>query len=247
VIDPGSRWNTSNTRIWFRTALAVPAGQTDDRYVLGYGPDASQVLADPGNVFLFFDDFEAGLSRWQIGAGSWTTATDAAHAGAAALKMTGPLAGANRWLAVAGVSATDVALEAYWRVTSSAGTDIGQGVRSPGASALSHYLVNLENTNGIVLAKDVGTFNTLSSYAPTPSPNMWTRYAIAIAGSRCRVFIDGAQRLPATGAIDVGTELSTGTIDLYAYAVANGQAWWVDDLFVRRYVDPEPTAIVMFP
>ena len=66
VLDPGSSWNTSSTKIWFKTQAAVPANSIDDNYILYYG-DASvtSALADPTSIFLFFDDFESGtLSKW---------------------------------------------------------------------------------------------------------------------------------------------------------------------------------------
>ena len=243
VLDPGSTWNASDTRIWFRCSPPVAAGATNTEHVLVYGRGARTPQEDRSAVFVFWDDFEAGLGRWQIRGGTWNTGATAVHGGASALEMAGPLAGANRWIVASDVTETDVAFEGYWRITSDSGSDLGQGIRAGGVTSPSHYLVNLEQTSGLVLAKDSASgFAALSSHVASPVANAWTRVAIAIAGQSARLFVDGAQVLPAAGGLDVGTELATGSVSLYLFTLGNNQRWSVDDVFVRRYVDPEPVA-----
>ncbi|HEX5060422.1 MAG TPA: hypothetical protein VFV99_13735 [Kofleriaceae bacterium] len=242
VLDAGAQWNSPTTRIWFRTASVIPANTTNTEHVLVYGRDATTPVADPNQVFLVAEDFENGLGGWQVGAGSWSIVPAAAHSGTGGVVMTGPLAGANRWIECVGLNAADIALESYWHVTGAAGNDLGMGVRSAAQSSPRHYLINLEQANGLVLAKDTASgFMTLSPYVTPPTANTWTRVAIMIAGQNARVLVNETQVIPAAGSTDVGSELATGSVSLYAYQLGNGQSWYVDDLTVRRYVDPEPT------
>jgi len=242
VLDAGAQWNSPTTRIWFRTASVIPAGTTNTDHVLVYGRNATTPVADPSQVFLVAEDFENGLSGWQVGAGTWNIVPAAAHSGNGGVAMTGPLAGANRWIERAGLDTADVALESYWRVTGAAGNDLGMGVRSVAQAAPRHYLINLEQANGLVLAKDTASgFMTLSPYVTPPAANTWTRVAIMIAGQNARVLVNDTQVIPAAGSTNVGTELTSGSVSLYAYQLGNAQSWYVDDLIVRRYVDPEPT------
>jgi hypothetical protein len=68
LLDEGSAWNTSTTKIWFRGQSPIAAGANDWNYFLYYGnPAPGGPPANPSNVFFFYDRFPGpGLSP------SWT-------------------------------------------------------------------------------------------------------------------------------------------------------------------------------
>ncbi|MFA6049363.1 MAG: DUF2341 domain-containing protein [Candidatus Micrarchaeia archaeon] len=61
------------TKVWFKAA-SVPAGGADSNYWLYYGaPNPQPQMADPGNVYLFYDGFSGATldpAKWAVSAGS---------------------------------------------------------------------------------------------------------------------------------------------------------------------------------
>lgn len=247
VIGLESSWLEPDTSVWF--GLALPLQGQDTSYYVYYG-DAGAVSppSDPNAVFLFFDDFESGtLNRWAPEAGgSWSLATDQARSGTYALKS-GPTP-KNFWAVWAtGVNGTDVAVDAYWRLSQTANVDVGQFLRSSGARPINHYETNYEGSPGWDIAKivdDGWTEIVNQPPAQNPQAQQWTRITTAIVGTQMNVFRDGVALVPTTGSTDVGAELSSGTIGFRAYDIPNGQAWWIDDVRVRKVVRPEPVVEV---
>jgi hypothetical protein len=61
VLDDGSSWNSSATKLWFKTAAAIAASTADQSYYLFYGnPAATSPPATKANVYLLSDGFESG-------------------------------------------------------------------------------------------------------------------------------------------------------------------------------------------
>ena len=61
--------NTANTRVWFALQRPILPGANDTGYYLFYGdPSPQPPLANGMNVFLFFEDWENGITHW-TGAG----------------------------------------------------------------------------------------------------------------------------------------------------------------------------------
>lgn len=244
VLDSGSSWGSAATQLWFRVPDAL-AADSDDFYVYFGNTLADPAPEDPRQVFLFADDFESGaLSNWtpQPAGGLWEVATDQAHRGTRALKYP-PQAFTQLFDLVPNpsVAATDVVLESWWRVANTT-TDVGQLVRVNGAN---HYGTNCEGTSGWNITRTAGTFTEVSTNTGTPQANTWTRVSLAIAGTRVRVLVGGTQLNPGSGTVDVGNALPSGNIALHKFSVAGG--WWVDDVVVRRYRDPEPTLVATPP
>lgn len=77
LLDPDSSWNTSTTRIWFRTAAAISASSTDSSYWIYYAnSSAGTPPASGDSIFDLYDDFSAGsvdLTKWGVLAPSGTT------------------------------------------------------------------------------------------------------------------------------------------------------------------------------
>ena len=58
-----------------------------------------------------------------------------------------------------------------------------------------------------------------------------------MSGTTFRVFVDGTQ-------INSGTmtELTSGNIGFTTWTIPSFRYWYIDDVIVRPYVNPEPTA-----
>ena len=244
VLEDESAWNSTSTTLWLKTQAAIGAGSWDNNYYLYYGqPTATSPPADKANVYLFYDDFESGtLDKWTVANGTWQTANDEPRGGIYSLKYVPDGLFDDRFIyANPALDDSNLYFEAWWRFSSLESTDIAQLFRRP-AGAQSGYETNKELTTGWDIAKEInGVWTELSPNAGTPVANTWTRIGTAIFGTGMRVFKDGAQINPASGSFDVGTELTSGNVGFRKASVGAGFAWWIDDVIVRRYVDPQPT------
>lgn len=70
LIDPGSAWNSTTTKFWFRTQTAISAAGTDTSYYVYFGyPSSGASPADGNNIFDLYDDFSGGsldASKWNV-------------------------------------------------------------------------------------------------------------------------------------------------------------------------------------
>ncbi len=250
VLDSGSSWNTSTTKIWFKTQAAIGAGASDTNYYLYYGNlGATNPPANKANVFLFADDFEAGnLSNWTVLGGLWQIATDRPRSGTYSLKYPAEAA-ADQWiLANPALNEANVYVDAWWNFSVldplNGVPNIAQVFRADAAA--NGYETNLEGQSetreGWDMAKFISGTGTLlnTDTISTAAANAWTRIGIAISGTGMRIFKDGVQVNPATGSFNVGTQLTSGNVGFRKDDTGTG-AWWIDDVVARRYVDPEPT------
>ena len=253
VLDSGSAWNSTTTKIWFMTQAAIAASGTDSNYYLYYGnPTAASPPANKANVFLFADDFEGGtLSKWTILSGSWQVATDQKHGGTYSLKYPTESGTSDKSIfANPALNIDNIYLDTWWRFSvldpANARPDMAQVFRADGTGS-NDYEANLEGQSstreGWDIAKTVGgTWSWLNTdTVSTAAANTWTRIGTAIYGTGMRVFKDGTQINPTSGSFNVGSELASGTIGFHKWNMSSG-AWWIDDVIARRYVDPEPTA-----
>ncbi|MFX1524360.1 MAG: DUF2341 domain-containing protein, partial [Promethearchaeota archaeon] len=87
MIDPGSSWNSSSTKIWFKTQAAIAVSSFDNNYYLYYGNTlAGSPPTNSDNIFLFYDDFESGnFNLWDgnntDSGDSITVSSDMVHTG----------------------------------------------------------------------------------------------------------------------------------------------------------------------
>ncbi len=245
VLGLETQWNTATTEIWFRSTSPIPAGGDDGAYFVYYGdPTASSPPADPNQVHLFFDDFEGGsLARWTdqlSGFGGIDAST--ARSGTSSLKVS-TVGSQERWLTANGVDASDISVDAYWRVSAAGGFDISQCVRASATPSINDVETNYVSSPGFDIATMKTTnWNEVVSPPSQPAvmPNTWVRVTTSIVGTKFRVLVGGVQTVPSSGWTDVGAQPATD-VGLRAWKVPGGQAWWVDDVRVRKLVDPEPT------
>jgi hypothetical protein len=62
ALDPGSSWGHPATVVWFRVQAALGEEESDSGYFLYHGdPGPGPARADPKQVYLFWDDFDAPM------------------------------------------------------------------------------------------------------------------------------------------------------------------------------------------
>jgi alpha-tubulin suppressor-like RCC1 family protein len=97
LIDPSSSWNSSTTKIWFRTQAAIPASFADTSYYLYYGyPSAGAPPANGNNIFDLYDDFSGGSldgAKWTAGTSTGITVIQTGGE----LKISGTNDAAGQW------------------------------------------------------------------------------------------------------------------------------------------------------
>lgn len=170
----------------------------------------------------------------------WTTTTGQARSGSAsALAPSGVL---RSWLTLDGVDEVGLEATAWWRVTD-LGLDVAQGVRAGDAAGPDPRRQDetaLTGAAGWDLGQLDGTRTQLAAppAGQAPAVDTWQRVTVRI---------DQADALSATAAgfdvpLAAAGVLPSGSIGLRADGLPLGEAWWVDDLRLRRYVTPEPVA-----
>ena len=241
------RLDTDLVEVRFQTQADIGAGGFDGNYFLCYGnPAANAPPRNLDNVYIFHDDFEAGnLNRWTIINGAWKINSTQARSGTRSLAYPSEGGGDAIIVANPALNERDVYLEAWWRFNTT-DVDISQIFRlRPGGD--SNYETNLEGLTGWDIAKRIdGDWTELASNTVTPTADAWTRIAISIYGTGMRVFKEGVQINPPGGSYDVGNELDRGNVGFRKWLVGSGTAWWIDDVTVREYVEPEPTILMGF-
>ena len=227
-----------DTELWFALAADIEAGAADGDYFISYDDVAAgPAPADRDQVYLFFDDFEGGdLSRWHTDP-VFALTPDQTHSGARALRV-GAVDLENHQIEVRGLDEADVVAEAYFRA-SAENIDITLFARS---TASGNYQHNLEGTQDWSNARvvDLDWQRLESTQAPHPV-DQWYKLTVIVQGTQLKALVDDVQQTPASGWTEVGTDYASGSVGVGAYYIGAGETWWIDDVKVRRYVDPEPT------
>jgi hypothetical protein len=245
VLDTGSAWNTTATKLWFAGGTAASGAGVTQRFWIYYGNLAAvSGPQDPNVVFLGYQDFEGATPAWSFGAGI-AVSTVRAHHGTHAL-ATPATSATSHTSTFNTINERDVVWEVWWNIENAAAIDLSQYVRG---NSTSVYMTNLQATSSSMsqwnLAKDVNSSYTEIVPAPAQSPiataDRWTRVTLYAYRSQMAVDIDGVRTIPATGFTDVGAQ-TMGDIGFDAWN-SMGRVWW-DDAVARRFVLPEPTVVV---
>ena len=207
-------------------------------------PRTSTWLADEYNNQKDPSSFE---SLWpeENSYGVFSAATDQARSGTHALKIAAT-ANTQNFLIANGLNETDVQLDAWWRFSSPLpDADIAMGARAGSAGGITEYESHLVTTDKWRIAEmNAGTYTKINSAPQTgscPQVNGWFKVSVLIVGTNEKVMCGGTPIVPTSGWTALNTDLTSGSIGFRSYRLSGGN-WWVDDLSLRRLVDPEPTA-----
>ena len=175
----------------------------------------------------------------------FTAATDQAHSGTYSLKAAAGT-GVTRWLVANGLDYADVRVDAWWRLSTTTNVTVSQGVRAGSGGSVNQYEGTLNTTPRWTTTKEINgtatTVFTAAADATCPTANTWAKVSVEITGTQWRTFCNDTQAAPAAGFSTTGGELTTGSVGFRVANIPVGQNWWVDDVVVRRFVNPEPTS-----
>jgi hypothetical protein len=260
VLEPGSSWDSSSTKIWFKLQARIDASSSDGDYYLYYGnPTASDPPADERGVFPFADFFDRADSD-VVGRG-WTVyeSTGDVDIGSDALvfNLTSDLD--NR--PVADHAFAPISDGLVWRFGFN-------WVRSPVEQT---YRVQMQLGNSVKMANPPPQTDMFANAGVGPSllwagPDQGMRDQGGL-GYEVGQAVTEAEVVSGAADVEVVANVSAGSYDLYVDGVlrASGVAfssaqtaidevrfltWEVnhvnfssrqfDYTYVRRYVDPEP-------
>lgn len=246
VLGLESSWNEADSVIWFRPAALRPG--VDDSHYLYYGdPSADPAPRNPNAVFVFYDGFESSdLGGWtSTSLGQWETTSEQARTGTRSMRCL-PTDEHDVYVVADGLEESDLAFDAFWRMSTVQHMDLAQAVRMH-ASPIGQYETNHEGTDGWNISKIVdGGWSELVTNPPGQhsEADEWTRITVTIIGEGVVVYRDGVQLVPTTGVTSVGGELPSGSVGFRAWRLPENERWWIDDVRVRRLIDPEPTVEV---
>lgn len=241
--------DTSATTVRFRSTADLAPSATHESHFLYYGaPDAGPAPSNRDNVYLFWDDFESGtLAKWTVKSGAWQAAADKAHSGTGSLKYPSEYASTVKWLvANPAIDQADVLFEAWWYLGSVTSAEVAQLARQqPTANYDWYEAISWVNGTWYQARYVSNAWGGLTTGSGSLTANTWMHVGFALRGTQGRVFRDGSLANPATGTAPLGTSFASGNIGFRKWSLPSaGQDWWVDDVTVRRYTDPEPTTAV---
>ena len=201
-------FNTANTEIWFKTYAPIPAGASDDNFYIYYGnPGAGAPLADPAQVWAFWDTFDGATlntALWNP-AGSITVSGGQAHLAVGAdLFSNSPFTNG-----VLEVNLKTVGEDAYmwW------GWEDGRA-DAPNFIVFEEYA---SPTNLTALVRSDGSPYTSFSIAdPVGGLTTWHSYITDWAPGQARWLIDGVQMHTTT------SNVPTSPMNININAVARG-------------------------
>jgi hypothetical protein len=230
-----SETDNDNAVFWVEVSDNLSAGNVT--IYIYYGNATATTTSNGANTFLFFDDFSGDLSKWTVESGTWSIVSGE-------LQHTG--AGADRTIHANATLPNDYAVHWKAKFTSTAWINVlAMGARwtgTWGATGFSTYYADMRPGDPETttfkkwsLAKRVVTTDTalaVSTYSY--SANVYYKGELRVYGTNQYALINGGTPLSATD-----TTITSGTIGLRAN-IQSGQYGYYDDIFVRKYVSPEP-------
>jgi len=241
------RYYAGTAETWFKLQAAIAANSSDGNYYAyyGYAGESGSPLADPDNVFLFYDDFEDGtLTKWTVETG-WGISTDQAHNSTYSMKHV-QVVGQELWARANGVDEANVYLTSWWYMTGD--SDITQDLRvwtGPITDPSNAYEVNMESTGYLHCKLVNGSWTGIGSKLGSREDNVWVKITTIIRGTTThygQMYYNDTQLLPdgVGGWQNMGTDHASGSVGFRTYNVPSG-GWYIDDVIARKFVDPEPT------
>ena len=262
ALDDGSSWDNASTSIWIQTQTAIAASGTDMNYFIYYGNSgATGPPANKSNIFLFWDDFESETigsvpSAWTevTPTDDWSVQVDPTDGTNQILRAR--LVSNNYVYTTNNLGAYDTELQARL---------LGQSVDPSVAHRYSPTAPDPESYRARQRTVPPGEFHiwkragncTLGSSAFTFPANTWVIQRARATDNGANVDLDfrtWEEATPSTFAQVNGTDSGgAGTAGcsqpvnlayerIGIYSSEGAQDTFFDDVRVRLYVSPEPTA-----
>jgi hypothetical protein len=218
--------NTASTLVWVRVP-SIPASSTKTIYMY-YGNPLATSASDGNSVFLFFDSFESGLTKWAT-SGTVTTSFDYAYEGKYSLKCGAGISYAYN----TGFSpSTNIAVHVRYYDRMTAATEAHMLAAWDGTTK---GLVGVDDTiSASYYVYRIGDTYYVSNVARARG---WHKFVITHDGARRQFWIDD-YLMPNSDAV------ALSRFDLGSWWSVNREVSYFDIFYVRRYVTPDPTASV---
>ncbi|MFX1233111.1 MAG: DUF2341 domain-containing protein [Promethearchaeota archaeon] len=256
MLDLDSSWNNESTKIWFKTQKPIQALSFDNNYYLYYGNKlANSPLVDPSNIFFFYDGFESGnLNGWDgnstgsVG-DSIIASTDQVHTGNYAAKcdmdnVTTPQA------MVFEDFPDEASLYAHVHIyldPSFSTTDRVTVIQFVDTATVWQNLISVTINDDMTLYMWNAVAGEAYGYLETNtiSKGTWHTLDVQVNVSSsyglAKLWLDGNLEIHNTS-INLGSEptdkFSTG---IYWASPNEFNTLFVDDIYLRIFVEPEPT------
>jgi hypothetical protein len=220
-----SKTNGSTAVVWIKL--------TSSKIVtLRWGNPAARSESDGNAVFLFFDDFENGVSAWTLEGGTFTKDTSVFYSGAASGKFTQSSSGDPGFYKLLQSELTNCVLEYNVRAAQTNRTtmvlSLWDDVAYDGWDGLE-----------IVMTNDGrwGVYTNRSLYYGNYSANTWYKLKIVVKGvEQWDFYINDV--LKASNLIAEG---SPKAFDRLYAGYYNYGSFFYDNIFLRKYAATEPT------
>lgn len=250
VLDQTAAWNSTTTKVWFKTQAAIAASGSDPNYYLYYGnPAAEAPPQDPNTVWALWDGFDDGV----IDAAKWTVVSAPGvrvRALGGELRIDAPnditLSDPNSLFGItSGPQFTgNFHVETTFRVSSHTSTapsnwkatfGLGSGTNGLAVSSTASTDKRVQYYTGSAW-QDVGD----SGLSSTPSSNVQVRQYLTLDGTATHV--DTLAPVSRTGVSTAARSLSFQ----YGPGIATAVRFDVrfDNLTVRKYVASDASVVV---
>jgi hypothetical protein len=231
LAEDSSPWNTTTTKVWFRTQAAISASASDDNYYMYYrNPSAGSPPTNWANVFLFYDDFNGttlDTARWTCGGVS-----------ASCTESGGNLvvgSQSHAWANSGYAQPYNTAWEGRVRLSVNAASDFNYWGGNDQAGYSGNYTEFWSSaTTHYYEQHTTGTVNGNFANSDATSFHIYALFRETTAG--VRYLKDGTQ----VGYLN--TYVPTVNLRVWLDNLASGQTQTYDWARVRKYVTPEPTS-----
>jgi hypothetical protein len=247
VLEDGSSWNDSSTKIWFKTQSSIGLNSSDSNYYIYYGDSsATSPPVNPANVFMMYDDFgDNDVSDWT---NRETADTTWSVSGGVLDGTVSTFGGNSHELSHTIGTHSNAVIEARVQPQGDVSADHYQGftgIRRSSAGA-GYFLVSADSSNSQQLIAESSSWNnetTNASFAETLSTGTWYRQKFSAVGTTL------SGKTWQDGTAEPGSWESTVTDATYASGteVSLGVGWAANDhikfdwVRVRSAVTTDPT------
>ena len=222
--------NTSSTQVWFKTQADIPASGSDNNYYMYYGnPSAVNPPANKSNVYLLWDDFNDGdYDGWTPVGSTWNASSG--------FLDNKDLCGTGNYIRKDGYNVTESVLIEYKGLI-----DVDEEnllyLNVPGtvngSSTGNGYCLGINADTVSIERIDNGSRTLINSANEPMDPDVW--YNITIIH-----FTDGTMSAEVAGSKVTVTDITYSTP--YEFGTWCQYEASYDDIMVRKYVSPEPSA-----
>jgi len=231
-------YSNQEATIWVKVP-SIPASSSVTIYMYYGGDNPYASYNDPGNVFLWFDDFETDLSAWSltIESGSIELSSDYVYTGSSSVKIvdTGSSSSDKNYMFRSVSFSESIICEVmFYDITGQSGSE-AQVLRFDDGT--NKVIVGVSEAS---IANDYGyRFGSTWYDTGIARSNGWHRLSIAWDDSVYKIYLDGQYIDSSPTGYGSPTYLELGS-----EWGEEASTFYYDTLIIRKYVDPEPSVSI---